>query len=213
MCVSQNHVRTQARGAERPLRGREEHPAQEADEGARGSLWIQRLTYVFLRSINTLRRKQEVGHESAWPKIMVYFHSGQQTLQIRSVNPLTRSLKCVCPSSISSIFISFSLHRHNKEPSARRGRWQRYRLQTLLSSGCLAASHRLMQRFTLDLDLTCRTCLFYTSWVFVLPRSPFIPLLAGPDHSSSYSQVNCTNGFVPLYSCPHIKGINSFFSP
>lgn len=44
--LSQNNVRTEACGAERPLRSREEHPAEEADEGTRGRLWIQRVTYV-----------------------------------------------------------------------------------------------------------------------------------------------------------------------
>ena len=48
--LSQNNVRTEACGAERPLRSREEHPAEEADEGRRGRLWIQGVTYVLCAS-------------------------------------------------------------------------------------------------------------------------------------------------------------------
>lgn len=45
MCF-RNNVRTKARGAERPLWGREKHPAEEADEGSQGSVRVQRVTYV-----------------------------------------------------------------------------------------------------------------------------------------------------------------------
>lgn len=43
---NRNHVQTEARGAERPLRSREEHAAEEADEGAPGRLRLQRVPYV-----------------------------------------------------------------------------------------------------------------------------------------------------------------------
>lgn len=45
--LSQNNVRTQACGAERPLRSREEHSAEEADEGTWRRVRIQRVTWVF----------------------------------------------------------------------------------------------------------------------------------------------------------------------
>lgn len=42
----QNHVQTEACGAERPFWSWEEHPAEEAHEGTRGRLRIQCVTYV-----------------------------------------------------------------------------------------------------------------------------------------------------------------------
>ncbi|MED6293758.1 hypothetical protein CHARACLAT_013870 [Characodon lateralis] len=40
-----NNVRTEACGAEWPVRGREEHPTEEADEGSRGSVRVQCVTH------------------------------------------------------------------------------------------------------------------------------------------------------------------------
>lgn len=41
-----SHVQTEASGAERPFRSGKEHAAEEADEGARGRLRLQRVAYV-----------------------------------------------------------------------------------------------------------------------------------------------------------------------
>lgn len=43
---SRSHVQTEACGAERPFRSGKEHAAEEADEGARGRLRLQRVAYV-----------------------------------------------------------------------------------------------------------------------------------------------------------------------
>lgn len=116
---SQNHVRTEACGAERPLRSRKEHSAEEADEGTWGRLWIQRVTYVWGGSCTGAAVSQLIMH---W---------------LISVNLLTLSRRHFTLTLVGNItddlFLGFfndvnksSPHRHHKKPPARRRRWQRY---------------------------------------------------------------------------------------
>lgn len=58
--LPQSNVRTEACGAERPLRSGEEHSDEEADEGTRGHLWIQRVTYVCVPTDDQLQLQYPV---------------------------------------------------------------------------------------------------------------------------------------------------------
>lgn len=60
-----SHVQTEASGAERPFRSGKEHAAEEADEGARGRLRLQRVAYVCGRPCLTgVLSQGEVGRRA-----------------------------------------------------------------------------------------------------------------------------------------------------